>query len=59
MECPDKTHGREIQPIDELMKKPLAIAAKLKEEEMIAVVLYTGVFEYHCSLFFNFYAEIS
>ena len=59
VECPDKTHGREIQPIDELMKKPLAIAAKLKEEEMIAVVLYTGVFEYHCSLFFNFYAEIS
>jgi|LauGreDrversion4_1035100.scaffolds.fasta_scaffold378750_2 hypothetical protein len=59
VECPDKTHGREIQPIDELMKKPLAIAAELKEEEMIAVVLYTGVFEYHCSLFFNFYAEIS
>jgi hypothetical protein len=48
VECPDKTHGRTIQPIDELMKKPLAIAAKLKEEEMIAVVLYTGVFEYHC-----------
>ena len=45
VECPDKTHGREIQPIDELMKKPLAIAAKLKEEEMIAVVLYTGVSE--------------
>ena len=44
VECPDKTHGREIQPIDELMKKPLAIAAELKEEEMIAVVLYTGVF---------------
>jgi len=53
VECPDKTHGREIQPIDELMKKPLEIAAELKEEEMIAVVLYTGVLEYHHSLFFN------
>ena len=48
VECPDKSHGREIKPIDELMKKPLARKAKLTEEEMIAVVLYTGVFEYHC-----------
>ena len=42
VECPDKGHGRDIKRIDELMKKPLAIAAKLREEEMIAVVLYTG-----------------
>ena len=46
VDCPDKTHGREIKPIDELMKKPLARKAKLTEEEMIAVVLYTGVCEH-------------
>jgi hypothetical protein len=45
-DCPDKAHGREIKPIDELMKKPLARKAKLTEEEMIAVVLYTGVCEH-------------
>ena len=47
VECPDMSHGRQIKSIDELMKKPLARKAKLTEEEMIAVVLYTGVFEYH------------
>jgi uncharacterized protein len=41
-ECPNMSHGRELTPIDELMKKPLACQAKLTEEEMIAVVLYTG-----------------
>jgi ankyrin repeat protein len=41
-ECADMSHGREITPIDELMKRPLACQAKLTEEEMIAVVLYTG-----------------
>ena len=46
VDCPDKTHGREIKPIDGLMKKPLARKAKLTEEEMIAVVLYTGVCEH-------------
>ncbi len=50
VECPDRTHGREIMPIDQLMKKPLARKAKLTEEEMIAVVLYTGVFEIFCQL---------
>ncbi len=41
-------HGRRITPIDELLKKPLAVKAKLAEEEVIAVVLYTGLFElYH------------
>ena len=48
--CNDRSHGREIKPIDELMKKPLAIKAKLTVEEMIAVVLYTGVFDYHYPL---------
>ena len=48
VECPDKNHGREVKRIYELMEKPLARKAKLTEEEMIAVVLYTGVFEYHC-----------
>lgn len=43
VECPDQGHGREIKTIDQLMKKPLARRAKLTEEEMIAVVLYTGV----------------
>ena len=44
MRCPDLGHNRKIIPIDELLKKPLAIAAGLKEAEMIAVVLYTGGF---------------
>ncbi len=38
----DMGHGRVIQPIDELLRKPLAQAAKLTREEMIAVVMYTG-----------------
>jgi hypothetical protein len=54
VECPDKTHGREIKPIDALMKKPLARKAKLTEEEMIAVVLYTGEFE----CLFLFFSDI-
>ena len=47
VECPDMGHKREIKPVKQLMKKPLAIKADLIEEEMIAVVLYTGLFEYH------------
>jgi ankyrin repeat protein len=35
-------HGRVIQSIDELLRKPLAQAAKLTREEMIAIVMYTG-----------------
>ena len=35
-------HGRVIHPIDELLLKPLAKAAKLTREEMIAIVMYTG-----------------
>jgi ankyrin repeat protein len=38
----DMGHGRIIQPIDELLQKPLAQAAKLTREEMIAIVMYTG-----------------
>ena len=38
----DMGHGRIIQPIDELLQKPLAKAAKLIREEMIAIVMYTG-----------------
>jgi hypothetical protein len=56
VECPDKSHGREIKPIAALMKKPLARKANLTEEEIIAVVLYTGVFEY---LILQFYVEAS
>ena len=59
VDCPDRTHGREIKPIDELMMKPLARRAKLTEEEMVAVVLYTGVFEYRCTFFCNLYWQIS
>jgi hypothetical protein len=33
---------RIIQPIDELLQKPLAVAAKLTREEIIAIVMYTG-----------------
>lgn len=40
--------GRDIKPIDELMQKPLALKAKLTEEEVIAVVLYTGSLQHHC-----------
>ena len=43
VECPDMGHGRQITPIEDLLKKPLAIKANLAEEEMIAVVLYTGL----------------
>jgi hypothetical protein len=57
VECPDKSHGREIKRIDELMKKPLARKANLTEEEMIAVVLYTGVFEKRSPLFFILFAK--
>ena len=53
VECPDMSYGREIKPIDELMKKPLARKATLTEVEMIAIVLYTGVLDYRCPLFFN------
>jgi hypothetical protein len=59
VECPDRTHGREIKPIDELMMKPLARRAKLTEEEMVAVVLYTGAFEYCCIFFCILYWQIS
>jgi hypothetical protein len=38
----DMDHGRIIQPIDKLLQKPLALAAKLTREEMIAIVMYTG-----------------
>ncbi len=40
--CPDMGHERRIVPIKELMERPLAKKAGLLEEEMIAVVLYTG-----------------
>ena len=43
VKCPDMSHGRQITPIEDLLKKPLAIKANLAEEEMIAVVLYTGL----------------
>jgi hypothetical protein len=35
-------HGRVIRRIEELLQKPLAKAAKLTREEMIAIVLYSG-----------------
>jgi ankyrin repeat protein len=38
----DMGHGRVIKPIDELLQKPRAKAAKLTREEMIAIVMYTG-----------------
>ena len=34
----DMGHGRVMQPIDELLRKPLAKAAKLTREEMIGEV---------------------
>jgi hypothetical protein len=43
VKCPDMGHGRQITPIEDLLKKPLAIKANLAEEEMIAVVMYTGL----------------
>ena len=47
--CPDMGHQRHIKTIDELMMKPLARKAKLTEEEIIAVVLYTGLFRFRRS----------
>jgi hypothetical protein len=38
----DMEHGREIQPIDKLLQKPLAKDADLTPEEMIAIVMYSG-----------------
>ncbi len=38
----DMEHGRVLNSIEELLKKPLAKAAKLTREEMIAIVMYTG-----------------
>ncbi len=38
----DMGHGRVIKPIEELLRKPLAQAAKLTREEMTAIVMYTG-----------------
>ena len=38
----DMGHGRVIRRIEELLQKPLAKAAKLTREEMIAIVLYSG-----------------
>ncbi len=46
LDCPDMGHERHIKTIDELMKKPLARKAKLTEEEIIAVVLYTGLIQF-------------
>jgi len=54
LECPNKGHGRDIKPIDQLMELPLARRAELKDYEMIAVVLYTGVFDHNRLLIFNF-----
>ncbi len=48
VKCPDMGHKREIKPIKQLMEKSLAKKAGLIDEEMIAVVLYTGLFEHHC-----------
>ena len=43
-ECPEHQmkYGRTIRNVDQLMKKPLAVKAKLQKVEVIAVVLYTG-----------------
>ncbi len=54
LECPDMGHSRHIKTIDDLMKKPLARKAKLTEEEIIAVVLYTGVFQFCTGHFRHF-----
>ncbi len=40
--CPDMGHGRQIVRISELMKLKLAKDAKLTDDEMLAIVLYTG-----------------
>ena len=42
--CPaeNMAHGRRIVAVDELMQLELAKRAKLKEEEVLALVLYTG-----------------
>jgi hypothetical protein len=40
--CPDMGHGRRIVLISELMKLKLAVDGKLTEDEVLAIVLYTG-----------------
>jgi WD40 repeat protein len=40
--CPDMGHKRRLVPIKELMQKKVSKDAKLCEEEVIAVVLYSG-----------------
>jgi WD40 repeat protein len=52
MPCPDMGHNRRLAPISELLRLKLSQDAKLREEEIIAIVLYTGpMFEvYNCIL---------
>ena len=38
----DLSHGRRIRPLEELMQEDLVEEAELIEEEVVAVVLYTG-----------------
>jgi hypothetical protein len=40
--CPDMGHERRIIPISELLQLDISKIAKLREEEVIAIVLYTG-----------------
>jgi WD40 repeat protein len=40
--CPHMGHDRRIIPISELLQRKVSQDAKLREEEVIAIVLYTG-----------------
>jgi WD40 repeat protein len=42
VQCPHLAHGRRIIPISELHQRKVSQDAKLCEEEVIAIVLYTG-----------------
>jgi WD40 repeat protein len=42
VECPHMSHQRRIIPIWELLQRKVSQDAKLREEEVIAIVLYTG-----------------
>ena len=40
--CPDMGHSRRLVPVHELLQRQVSSDAKLCEEEVIAIVLYTG-----------------
>jgi ankyrin repeat protein len=59
--CPssDMAHGRRIVLVEELLRRPISVRAKLIEAEMIAIVLYTGpMFQIYNTILRRFPVEV-